>query len=62
MFKVRHKAQYREAGMFFLGSFGFLHELLFVSVERPILISASLGLMGLPFVIRGENNIKKNGE
>lgn len=55
---MQNKVKYKEIAMFALGGGGFMHELLFVAVERPFIIAASLGLMGLPFVIRGENSLK----
>lgn len=45
-----------------LGAFGFIHELLLAHGERPFIISASLALMGLPFVIRGEDKLKEADE
>lgn len=45
-----------------LGAIGFLHELLFASTERPFVISACLALMGLPFVLRGEDKLKEGSE
>lgn len=47
---------------FLLGAFGFVHELLWVPVERPFIISASLALMGLPLVLRGEDKLKEAEE
>jgi hypothetical protein len=49
----------REISTFLLGAFGFVHELLLAHTERPFIISASLALMGLPFVIRGEDKLKE---
>lgn len=44
----------RDAATFLLGMAGFLHELLFVQVERPFLLTASLALMGFPFVLSAD--------
>lgn len=52
----------REVATFSLGVVGFLHELLLAPTERPFLISASLALMGLPFVLRGEDKLKEGSE
>lgn len=44
----------RDLATFMLGMAGFLHELLFVQVERPFLLTASLALMGFPFVLSAD--------
>lgn len=46
---------------FLLGAGGFLHELLLTHGERPFLLTASLALMGFPFVLGVESRVK-NGE
>lgn len=52
----------REIATFALGAVGFLHELVIVGQERPIIIYASLALMGLPFFLRGEDKLRSGGE
>jgi hypothetical protein len=47
--------------MFILGAGAFLHEVLTQGTERPFILSASLALMGLPFVL-GRGGSKGNGE
>ncbi len=44
----------RDALAFVLGATGFLHELILAPVERPYILTASLALMGLPFVLRAD--------
>jgi hypothetical protein len=44
----------RKTVMFCLGAGGFLHELVFSQVERPVIIAACCALMGLPFVLNAE--------
>jgi hypothetical protein len=52
----------RELATFLLGAGGFAHELLVAPTERPFIISASLALMGLPFVLRGEDKLREGEE
>lgn len=47
---------------FVLGAIGFVHELVVAQAERPFLLAASLALMGLPFVLRGDQRLNGNGE
>lgn len=46
--------------MFFLGAFGFLHELFVSHAERPFLLTLCGALMGLPFVLGYD--AKRNGK
>jgi hypothetical protein len=50
----------REAATFMLGAAGFLYEVFLGAQERPFIIAACLALMGLPFVLRGEQKIREN--
>jgi hypothetical protein len=45
--------------MFLLGATGFIHELVASGVERPMILTASLALMGLPFVLGADRKIGK---
>jgi hypothetical protein len=49
----------RNAITFCLGAAGFIHELLFTAVERPFILTASLALMGFPFVLSAESKLKE---
>lgn len=53
--------QAREVAMFLMGATAFMHEVLAEGVERPFILSASLALMGLPFVLKGERALRENG-
>lgn len=55
--KIKPK-QMRDLATFLLGMGGFVHELLFVPVERPFLLTASLALMGFPFVLAGDHKLR----
>lgn len=48
--------------MFVLGAGGFVHELFTTGIERPFILTASLALMGLPFVLTGTNRRNGNGK
>jgi hypothetical protein len=45
--------------MFLLGAAGFIHEVLWAQQERPVIIAACCALMGLPFVLRGEDALRE---
>ncbi len=47
----------RDLATFMLGAAGFIHELLFVPTERPFLLTASLALMGFPFVLGADRTL-----
>jgi hypothetical protein len=49
----------REATLFMVGAGAFLNEVFSREVERPFIIAACLALMGLPFVLRGEEQIQR---
>jgi membrane-bound ClpP family serine protease len=49
----------RDVLMFLLGATGFIHELVASGVERPMILTASLALMGLPFVLGADRKIGK---
>lgn len=46
---------------FTLGAIAFLHEVLIAATERPYIITASLALMGYPFVKRADELLRRNG-
>lgn len=48
----------RKSAMFFLGAGGFIHEVVVAQAERPFLIAACCALMGLPFVLTGEERLR----
>jgi len=48
----------REVIMFTVGALAFLNEVFIGGQERPFIIAACLALMGLPFVLRGEETIR----
>lgn len=48
----------RKVIMFLLGAGGFIHELLLAEVERPFIIAGCFTLMGLPFVLKGEEALR----
>lgn len=56
------RSQIRNVSTFFLGAAGFVHELLFVATERPFVLTASLALMGFPFVLGAEAKIRRKDE
>lgn len=45
--------------MFALGATGFLHEVFAQGVERPVVLSACVALMGLPFVLAANGRRKQ---
>lgn len=49
----------REAVMFMLGAFGFIHELFLTNgvPERPFILALSGSLMGLPFVLSADRKL-----
>lgn len=49
----------RRLVMFLLGAAGFIHEVLWAQQERPVIIAACCALMGLPFVLRGEDALRE---
>ncbi len=48
--------------MFSLGAGAFLNEVFIGGQERPFIIAACLALMGLPFVLRGEDQLRREEE
>jgi hypothetical protein len=48
---LRSTRALRDLTTFLLGAAGFVHEVLLVQTERPFLLTASLALMGFPFVL-----------
>jgi hypothetical protein len=48
----------RKVVMFLLGAGGFVHEILVAQQERPVIIAACCALMGLPFVLKGEEVLR----
>jgi hypothetical protein len=50
--------QLRDLATFLLGAGGFLHELFLTQGERPFLLTASLALMGFPFVLGVDKGIQ----
>jgi hypothetical protein len=48
----------RKVVMFLLGAGGFIHELLRTGEERPVILAVCCTLMGLPFVLRGEETLR----
>jgi hypothetical protein len=52
----------RSTIMFAAGLAGFLHELLLRSAERPYLLALCGALMGLPFVLKADEQIKGSGK
>jgi hypothetical protein len=48
----------REALAFAIGAIGFLHELILAHADRPFLLTASLALMGVPLVFRGDEKLR----
>jgi hypothetical protein len=44
--------------MFVVGLGGFIHEVAIAQAERPMIIAACCALMGLPFVLRGEETLR----
>lgn len=44
----------RDLGIFVLGAYGFVHELLRSGAERPQILIMSAAMMGLPLIIRGD--------
>jgi hypothetical protein len=50
--------QLRDLATFLLGAAGFLHELFLTQGERPFLLTASLALMGFPFVLGVDKGIQ----
>lgn len=45
--------------MFVLGAAAFLHEVFLGAIERPYILAAACALMGLPFVLRGDELLKR---
>lgn len=49
----------REILLFMLGAAAFLHEVFAVGLtERPFLLATSAALMGLPFVLNADRNLR----
>jgi hypothetical protein len=52
----------REVAMFVVGGAGFLNEVYLRVTERPFIIAACLALMGLPFVLHGEDRLREKSK
>ena len=61
MTQIVSRFKVREAVLFVIGTVTFGHEVFYAETERPFLIAASLALMGLPFVLAGEERLRRNG-
>ncbi len=44
--------------MFLIGAIGFFHELIVSQAERPFILALAGALMGLPFVLSADGNIR----
>jgi len=60
---VRSLRLTRDSVLFTLGAGGFIHEVFFGgSMERPFLLALCGALMGLPLVLRAEEQARRNGD
>ena len=49
----------RDAVMFAIGAIGFFHELIASQAERPFILALCGALMGLPFVLSADSQLRK---